>query len=221
MTRQQSSFIKMIALLTMLADHIGAILFPNQIWLRIIGRLSFPLFAYQLGVGFDNTKNFKKYILRLFALGVATQLVFVFAVNILKVSGVNINHYNILFTLSLGLLSLYFYKINNFAGVFLSVILPYVLSRFGIFIDYGVYGVAAILILYIERNNPVKIMAALTVITLVYCYSVREYIQLYSLFSLAFIYHPVSLSFKIPNGVFYWFYPLHLAVIYLIGALKI
>ena len=59
-----SSFtLKTLAMLTMLIDHIGAVFFPatllispNSIW-RIIGRLSFPIFAFQLGIGYKHTKN--------------------------------------------------------------------------------------------------------------------------------------------------------------------
>ena len=35
--------LKMIAMLSMLADHIGAVLFPEQILFRVIGRLAFPI----------------------------------------------------------------------------------------------------------------------------------------------------------------------------------
>ena len=36
--------LKLIACVTMLIDHIGAVFFPHLQWLRIIGRLSFPLY---------------------------------------------------------------------------------------------------------------------------------------------------------------------------------
>ena len=40
--------LKMIAMITMLTDHIGAILFPQYMWMRIVGRLAFPIFAFLL-----------------------------------------------------------------------------------------------------------------------------------------------------------------------------
>ena len=55
--------LKMIAMLSMLADHIGAVLFPEQILFRVIGRLAFPIFAYTLVEGFFYTHDIKKYIL--------------------------------------------------------------------------------------------------------------------------------------------------------------
>ena len=53
--------LKMIAMLSMLADHIGAVLFPEQILFRVIGRLAFPIFAYTLVEGFFYTHDIKKY----------------------------------------------------------------------------------------------------------------------------------------------------------------
>ena len=38
--------LKLIALVTMIIDHVGAIFFPQFIWLRYIGRLSMPIYAF-------------------------------------------------------------------------------------------------------------------------------------------------------------------------------
>ena len=46
-----ASIFKIIAMVTMLIDHIGMILFPNIAILRIIGRLAFPIFAYFVAEG--------------------------------------------------------------------------------------------------------------------------------------------------------------------------
>ena len=40
--------LKIIALITMAIDHIGMYLFPQILFLRIIGRLSMPIFAYMI-----------------------------------------------------------------------------------------------------------------------------------------------------------------------------
>jgi len=58
--------LKWIAIITMTIDHIGAILFPEFEVLRVIGRLSFPLFAYLLILGMENTRNIRNYFTRLF-----------------------------------------------------------------------------------------------------------------------------------------------------------
>lgn len=64
-----STFVlKIIALLTMLIDHIGEF-FPapfTPILLRQIGRISAPLFVFATANGIKHTSNIKKYILRLY-----------------------------------------------------------------------------------------------------------------------------------------------------------
>ena len=38
--------LKLIAAAAMLLDHIGAQLLPGVLWLRIVGRLAFPVFSF-------------------------------------------------------------------------------------------------------------------------------------------------------------------------------
>ena len=59
-----SFVLKIIAIAAMLIDHIGSAIDNNT--MRIIGRLAFPIFAFQLAVGYSKTKNIKKYLIRLF-----------------------------------------------------------------------------------------------------------------------------------------------------------
>ncbi|WP_312694011.1 TraX family protein, partial [Caproiciproducens sp.] len=61
-----SSQLKVLAVVTMLTDHIGAILFPSVLLFRIIGRLSFPLFCFLISEGLLYTANLKGYLERLF-----------------------------------------------------------------------------------------------------------------------------------------------------------
>ena len=60
-----TGFLKILALLFMITDHVGAIFFPKITELRIIGRIAFPLYAWCLVVGSVKTKNPVKYALRL------------------------------------------------------------------------------------------------------------------------------------------------------------
>ena len=72
-----SSFLlKIIAAAAMLIDHAGLLLFPGESWMRIVGRLAFPIFAYCIAEGFRYTRSRGKYFLRLFLLGGACQIVY-------------------------------------------------------------------------------------------------------------------------------------------------
>ena len=69
-----SSFIfKIIGIISMLCDHIGIVVHNNISYLRCIGRLTLPIFAWQLSVGADKTKNIKKYSLRLLIFAIISQ----------------------------------------------------------------------------------------------------------------------------------------------------
>ena len=70
--------IKLIAAASMLLDHTGMILFPDVLWLRIAGRLAFPLYALCIAEGFRHTRNRIKYFLRIFVLGAVCQVVYFF-----------------------------------------------------------------------------------------------------------------------------------------------
>lgn len=68
--------LKIIAITTMLLDHIALIFFASDGWLyfvfRGLGRIAFVLFAYLLAEGFHHTKSIKNYLLRI---GITTLII--------------------------------------------------------------------------------------------------------------------------------------------------
>ncbi len=68
--------LKIIAAISMIFDHIGLIFFPDLLIFRIIGRLSFPIFAYMISEGARYTKNKLRYFLLMFSFAVICQSVF-------------------------------------------------------------------------------------------------------------------------------------------------
>ena len=70
------NMLKIIAAVCMLIDHIGVRIFPEAIILRIIGRMSFPIFAFMIAEGCRYTKNKLRYFLSVFLLGAACQIVY-------------------------------------------------------------------------------------------------------------------------------------------------
>lgn len=74
-----SEAVKIIALVTMLIDHIGYIMYGHidtgvYNVLRGIGRISFPLFAFLIAEGFFYTKDEKKYLLRIMSFAFISEI---------------------------------------------------------------------------------------------------------------------------------------------------
>jgi hypothetical protein len=64
---------QLIAMLTMLVDHAGIVLFPDNPYFRWVGRLAMPLYAYALVLGYGRTRDFRRYALRLAAIAAVSQ----------------------------------------------------------------------------------------------------------------------------------------------------
>ena len=91
--------LKIIAAVSMLLDHAGLLLFPEAMWLRIIGRMAFPIFAFMIAEGARYTRSRAKYFFTIFGLGAACQIVYyVFS---------KVMHMSILLTFSVSILLIY------------------------------------------------------------------------------------------------------------------
>lgn len=64
------TFIKVIALIAMVLDHIGSYIPNTPEELRWIGRIAAPIFLFFIVEGFEKTRNQKKYIFRLYIAGI-------------------------------------------------------------------------------------------------------------------------------------------------------
>lgn len=219
--------LKIIACLFMLIDHVGAVLYPQYFYLRLIGRLAFPIFAFLIARGYTYTHNLKKYMLRLILFAFISQAPFYYAFK--DVSNIGLN---IFFTLFLGLCAIYVYdKYKSFWSVLLVLLISVFASLLNT--DYGFYGVLLIFLFYVFRDNiPGTVISniSLNAVYMIYIYiyiynkysyipapSVRIFNECFSMLAL-----PLLLIYNGKKGrslkwAFYIFYPLHLTLIYLIS----
>ena len=69
------NMLKCIAAVFMVIDHVGVILFPQVLLLRMLGRISFPIFAFMIAQGCRYTRNRCRYFLTMFGVGAVCQAV--------------------------------------------------------------------------------------------------------------------------------------------------
>ena len=148
--------LRILALFLMLLDHVGRVLFPGQLWMVCLGRLAFPIFAFQTAEGYGHTRNFRRYCLRLAVFALISEIPFNLA---LGSSLFYPLHQNVLwsFLLSLGLIhwnekaktAPLWRRILRGAG---SVILG-ALAGTVTFVDYSGAGVLMVLVFYFFRKR--------------------------------------------------------------------
>ena len=223
--------LKILAALFMMIDHIGVLLLPNLIILRVIGRLSYPIFAFMISEGARYTKNKLKYFSTIFALATICQIVFyIFS---------NGNLYMcILVTFSISILLIYAMNAAKRAWFdegskpinrilltvlfFASLVLTYFLNQW-VSIDYGFIGciapVFASLFDFREIKAPknLKLLDNLTIRVLTFAIPMlimaieSRPLQYFGLISIV-----ILLMYSEKRGkynlkyFFYLFYPMHL-----------
>ena len=97
-TNLDTDFLKLVAILAMLLDHVGSVFFPQYAVFRWIGRLAFPLFCYCMTVGLLYTRSIKRYLIRLGIFALVSQPFWIVAFNPGDFLG-NLTNWNIFFTL--------------------------------------------------------------------------------------------------------------------------
>lgn len=226
----------------MLSDHVGDAILGHFSPFNLIGRISFPIFAFQAVQGYIHTKDLKKHLFRLFTFAIISQAPFV-----LFLSTFSTEFYlNVFFTFLLGLITLFLYdKCKNKVLGFLIVIIGSIVAEV-IKVDYGAFGILLIFVFYFfesdfekifgtksfkfsKLNIPYKkIVMAILIVLLCFAKYIPQIIHdsnltshywrcgLFTSLSLIFI-----LAYNKKQGpklkyFFYIFYPLHLLILYFI-----
>lgn len=215
--------LKLIAMLTMTLDHIGLYLLPQVQWLRILGRLSLPIYAYMIAEGCRYTHSRKGYFARIAFLAAICQVVYFLAMGSLYQCIL------VTFCLSIGMIfcldamrrsntwiSRGLFVLAVWGVGFVCEILPALLPGTDFAVDYGFFGALLPVLAYWgkDRNQKVLLLGgglALLALDL-------GGIQWCALGAL-----PLLLCYTGQKGrhslgmVFYLYYPVHLVVIYLLG----
>lgn len=225
-----SFILKIIACMSMFCDHLGHAVFVNTTFLNFIGRISFPIFCFQIVQGYIHTHDVKKYITRLGLFAFISQIPFMLFYRVVFDSFA----INVIFTLLFGLLSILIYnKYNKFVGI-CSFFLLATIAEVCQF-DYGFFGVFIIFMFYLLHNKKI-VMSIVFVIAVIIRYLIPV-IQNNIPISYLFLRNNISMLMYftcfaiIPilfyNGkkgknakyLFYIFYPLHLLTLATINVL--
>ena len=218
-----SFIIKIIAVLTMVLDHIKyALPCTNGILTEYFGRISFPLFAFLVTEGYIHTKNLKKYCLRLLIFGIISQIPFMFFRSLVG----EWKMLNIMFTMFLGIMAIFAY--NKIDKKYISIPIVILIATLGeiIRVDYGAYGVLTVFIIYFLKNKKILLPIVYGAFVFVYYYSMlKEWIIVMPYVLYPFCTWLSSLIMVLYNGkqgknvkyFFYGFYPIHMIVVYLIS----
>jgi len=229
--RLSSSQLKIIAMISMLIDHVGGSLFPQFIILRIIGRIAFIIFAFELVEGFYHTSNFYKYFLRMLLFGLITEPFFDFAI-------FNTWYYpqynNVMFEFVLALMMMYGFEYNRKFSKGINVIANLIVFAGMIFLsnllvtDYYGYGMLIVASFYFTYNLPKRFYYQLILMFIINYYLMGAYqinifnvyipVQGFAVLAMIFIYFYSGEHGKLNKYVGYLFYPLHL---FLIGIIRV
>ncbi len=211
--------LKIIAMAAMTLDHVGLLLFPQEVLFRILGRLAMPIYAYMIAEGCRYTHDRRGYFLRLLGLGGLCQIVYFITMGSL--------YQCILITFSLSVALIYLADrdiaggrigtvrlcLGVFGVFFLCVILPDLLPGTDFAVDYGIWGVMLPVFVYFGTTKEKKILLLTVGLCLLgfACGGIQW-------FGLAAV--PLLALYNGQRGkanigkFFYIYYPAHLVVLY-------
>lgn len=230
------SVLKWIAIITMFIDHFTVAVTGRLLrmeWVshkqeihsfykicRGIGRLGFPLFCFLLVEGLLHTKNRWKYALRLFLFCFLSEIPFDIA---LFNSWVTWEHQNVFMTLFIGYMTIWAIdetRIRLLPKYKISIVLipgvvaaAYYLANF-LHTDYRGYGVLTIVTMYMfSFNYTYSLFVGLIVL---YGFNSSEMPAFFALIPMSFY---NGTRGKQPKYFFYFFYPVHLFLVYLLAVI--
>jgi len=209
---ERNDILKLLACVFMLVDHVGYIFFPGLIFMRAIGRLAFPIFAWQAAKGYEKTSNLKKYMGRLFVFAIVSQIPYIWF---------SPGKLNIMPTILVGLWVIWLHENGGRYGFLLAAILASTGDIFNL--QYGSYGLVMIWIFHIFMRDKGLASLAYAAMSVFFAWSAgwsfSMVFQSLSIFALFLIFKDWKIHMRLNRYFFYFFYPGHIIAILLIQAL--
>lgn len=208
--------LKNIAFITMLLDHLAYAFMPENEILRFIGRFAFPIFSFIAVYNFlYNVNEHKIYLRNLLLLAIFSQLPYYLLFNTYIL--------NIFFSFFFGLTSIYLLqRFNNLFQILFNIVF---FSMLSFLVDFSIYGYVFILSLYVlfAKYNIFSIFLVLVSSFLInFPHLNYSFITLFfTILILLNLFFKFNLNIKFLNYRFdkyfyYFLYPFHLAIIYLL-----
>ena len=147
--------LKCIAAALMLTDHVGAILLPEVLWLRCVGRLAFPVFAFFIAQGYVHTRSFRNYLLRMGLFAALSEIPFDLEGGCIFDPG----RQNVLWTFCIALLALramdalqQAHGWRKYAGMTAAAAAGWAAGEL-LAVDYGGWGVVTVVLFFLCREG--------------------------------------------------------------------
>ena len=231
--------LRFLALGFMLLDHMWGTVISGNAWMTCVGRMAFPIFAFQISEGFLHTSNVNQYARRLLLFALVAEIPFDLMV---ASTWFFPFHQNVLFTLLLGLLAIWGLdrarKSPSVKTVTLGVggALLCILAGGISFVDYGIEGVCTVILFYFLRGFRGAWIGQLIGMIFTNCYMLRSWevpltlfgwviefpLQGFAVLALVFIWlynGEKGRSSKVLQYGAYAFYPVHALVLALLQSL--
>lgn len=179
--------------------------------LRMIGRLSFPIFALLIVEGFRHTSNLLKYMIRILVLAIVSEIPFDLMVynRVICFDG-----QNVLFSYLLGLLLLLIFKKTYTIHIFFHLIITIVFAIIAYIFRFD-YAIETMLLMFVyyKFRHDINIKCILMMI-IMFLSSLQIYYG-FGIFSVFFIYfYNEQLGYPLFKKFQYLFYPLHMIFLY-------
>lgn len=157
--------LKLIAIVTMILDHVGIVFFPQFVLFRLLGRIAFVLFCYLIVEGYIHTRNSKKYLLKLLMWAFISEVPFDL---LFQGQWYAPYHQNVFFTLAAGLITIMMLnsKIQTDMKVLFVVVMYTAANYFNL--NYLYLGILQIVFFYIFRSNNIRKFISIGILNILF-----------------------------------------------------